>query len=241
MKFLLTDPAYRKKIVGQITDNILLDFWNDFEKLKDSEKRQDTSSTLNKVWAFLLEPLVRNCIGQPKNHISFDKIVLVSLPELERENAALLGSLILTQLFIENPKTHLFIDDAERFPESLLTTIMASCSNVSVQIATRRLQEELAASVGTVVAFKCHLKDSVFLEPEFNLGDGEIKPYELQPFKALTAVDGKSTELRMIKHNYPLTPKVRKKFVDRCRSQYTTPRIYVEKKIERFMGVKDES
>ena len=113
LKDVLTDPEHRKQILRQVKDPILKNLWYDIEKFGNREKRHDTSSTLNRVYAFLLEPLVRNCVCQKHNHMSFkDKIVIVDLKEHEigKENASLLGALILTQLYIEGMnglKTHL--------------------------------------------------------------------------------------------------------------------------------------
>lgn len=101
---LLTDEAFRMKIISQINDRVaLLPFWEQFNALKDSERRQHVDPVLNKVRQFLLRPGLRNVLGQaqPKftltDLFSKRKIVLVPLNRglIGGESARLLGSLIV--------------------------------------------------------------------------------------------------------------------------------------------------
>ena len=64
---LLTDEDSRMKIINQIDDRVaLLPFWEQFNILKDSERRQHVDPVLNKVRQFLLQPGLRNVLGQAK-------------------------------------------------------------------------------------------------------------------------------------------------------------------------------
>lgn len=104
LPMLLTDGHFRKRIVSQIKDRIALQpFWQQFDSLKDNEKRQQTAPVLNKMRQFLLRPGLRNVLGQtdPKFNLTdlFYKrrIVLVPLNKgmIGGESARLLGSLIV--------------------------------------------------------------------------------------------------------------------------------------------------
>ena len=104
LPILLTDEHFRKRIVSQIKDRIALQpFWQQFDSLKDNEKRQQTAPVLNKMRQFLLRPGLRNVLGQtsPKFNLTdlFYKrrIVLVPLNKgmIGGESARLLGSLIV--------------------------------------------------------------------------------------------------------------------------------------------------
>ena len=101
---LLTDDAFRMRIIGQLKDRIaLLPFWEQFNSLKESERRQQIDPVLNKIRQFLLRPGLRNVLGQA--HPKFDltdlftqrKIVLVPLNkgQIGGESARLLGSFIV--------------------------------------------------------------------------------------------------------------------------------------------------
>ena len=101
---LLTDEAFRMKIVSSLTDRVaLLPFWEQFNTLKDSERRQHVDPVLNKLRQFLLRPGLRNILGQSKPKFTltdlFNKrrIVLVPLNRglIGGESARLIGSLIV--------------------------------------------------------------------------------------------------------------------------------------------------
>lgn len=101
---LLTDEAFRMKIIGKVTDKVgLLPFWEQFNALRDSERRQNIEPVLNKIRQFLLRPWLRNVLGQAKPKFALTdlfeqrKIVLVPLNhgQIGGESARLLGSLIV--------------------------------------------------------------------------------------------------------------------------------------------------
>lgn len=101
---LLTDEAFRMKIINKIDDHVaLLPFWEQFNTLKDSERRQHVDPVLNKVRQFLLRPGLRNVLGQAQPKFTLTdlfnkrKIVLVPLNRglIGGESARLIGSLIV--------------------------------------------------------------------------------------------------------------------------------------------------
>jgi energy-coupling factor transporter ATP-binding protein EcfA2 len=101
---LLTDEGFRQKITAQVKDKVALKpFWEHFEAMKDSERRQETAPVMNKMRQFLLRPGLRGVLGQsdPKFKLTdlFHKrrIVLVPLNKgiIGGESARLLGSLIV--------------------------------------------------------------------------------------------------------------------------------------------------
>lgn len=92
------------KIIGKVTDKVgLLPFWEQFNALRDSERRQNIEPVLNKIRQFLLRPWLRNVLGQAKPKFALTdlfeqrKIVLVPLNrgQIGGESARLLGSLIV--------------------------------------------------------------------------------------------------------------------------------------------------
>src|SRR3989344_5195935 len=66
-----TDKAYRKKMVENIKDPVVKDFWmKEFAQYTDRFTQEATPAIQNKVGQFTSNPLIRNIIGQPKS--SFD-------------------------------------------------------------------------------------------------------------------------------------------------------------------------
>ena len=105
---LLTDPGFRRPLVGRITDPVALGpFWGWYEGLSDGERTAAIGPVMNKLRTFLLRRRVRNMLGQADPAFDFDQalanrsIVLAPLMKglLGEEAAALLGSLIVTRLW----------------------------------------------------------------------------------------------------------------------------------------------
>lgn len=105
---LLTDEAFRRKITSKVKDKVALKpFWEQFEAMKDSERRIEVAPVLNKLRQYLLRPGLRNVLGQsdPKFQLTdlFYKrrIVLVGLNKgvIGAESARLLGSLLVSMVW----------------------------------------------------------------------------------------------------------------------------------------------
>lgn len=101
---LLTDESFRRRITSKVKDRMALrPFWEQFEVLRDTEKRQQISPVLNKLRQLTLRPGLRNILGQAKPKFSLTdlfykrKIVLIPLNKglTGGESARLLGSLIV--------------------------------------------------------------------------------------------------------------------------------------------------
>lgn len=101
---LLTDENFRHRITSKVKDRMALrPFWEQFEALRDTEKRQQISPVLNKLRQLTLRPGLRNILGQAKPKFSLTdlfykrKIVLIPLNKglTGGESARLLGSLIV--------------------------------------------------------------------------------------------------------------------------------------------------
>ncbi len=101
---LLTDENFRRKITSKVKDRMALrPFWEQFEALRDTERKQQISPVLNKLRQLTLRPGLRNVLGQAKPKFSLmdlfykRKVVLVPLNKglTGGESARLLGSLIV--------------------------------------------------------------------------------------------------------------------------------------------------
>ena len=132
---LLTDPGFRRPLVGRLNDPVALQpFWGWFEGLPDRERTAAIGPIMNKLRAFLLRRRLRNILGQAVPAFDFDEalasraIVLVPLPKgvLGEEAAALLGSLVVTRLWqatearvaipaAQRPMTFAYIDEFQDY------------------------------------------------------------------------------------------------------------------------------
>jgi hypothetical protein len=105
---LLTDETFRRKRVKNLSDPIGLgSFWAGFEAMSQGERNQAVAPVMNKVRSFLLRPQLRAMLGQAEPKFSLmdlfsqRKIILVPLNKglIGHENARLLGSLVVSQLW----------------------------------------------------------------------------------------------------------------------------------------------
>ena len=132
---LLTDENFRRKITANIKDRMALKpFWDQFEALRDTEKRTQISPVLNKLRQLTLRPGLRNILGQAKPKFSLTdlfykrRIVLIPLNKglTGGESARLLGSLLvgltwtlaLSRASIPAEKRHIvsiFIDELQDY------------------------------------------------------------------------------------------------------------------------------
>ncbi len=96
---VLTDDTAREKITTNLKSTQLRLFWNQFSRRKD--KNEYMASTLNKVRAFLSNPIVEHIVGQAHTTIDFraimdeGKILLVKLPGRYEDITSLLGAVSL--------------------------------------------------------------------------------------------------------------------------------------------------
>lgn len=132
---LLTDENFRRKVTANIKDRMALKpFWDQFEALRDTEKRTQISPVLNKLRQLTLRPGLRNILGQAKPKFSLTdlfykrRIVLVPLNKgiTGGGTSRLIGSLIvgltwtlaLSRAGIPAEKRHIvsiFIDELQDY------------------------------------------------------------------------------------------------------------------------------
>jgi len=106
---MYTDKEYRKKVVENVKDPVVKDFWTkEFAIYTDRYTQEATPAIQNKVGQFTGNPLIRNIIGQSKS--SFDiremmdqkKILIINLSKglVGETNMRLLGSMLTTRIFL---------------------------------------------------------------------------------------------------------------------------------------------
>ncbi len=193
---MLSDDNYRKFLLKQIKDPILLKFWNEeYAALAKDVKRRDAeiSSILNKIGRFTTNPLMRNIVGQISS--SFDlkqcmdegKIVLINLSQgkIGEENMALLGGMIITRLYSsavrrQDPTQRrpffLYVDEFQNFTNLTFIKILSEARKygLSLTIAHQFIDQidpaianGIFGNVGSIINFTVGAKDAAFLIKEY--------------------------------------------------------------------------
>lgn len=263
LKYLLTNPSYRKRVISYIEDPVIADFWKiDFdEHMSEREQREKTLSTLNKIGAMNSDPFVRNLIAHPKSKLDFreiirsGKILLVSLPQgrLGADKSSLIGSMLLSQLYLaasENAGTdtnkdfHIYVDGCQAFASDPLLDMLANLrsANVSLTLSNQyldqlapKLKSALIGTVGTIVAFQIGALDAQTLEAEFKLYPDDYSLCELNPYKAYIRSGLATRLLSMPDYQLFERPGVKRKLKNLCRTNYAVDVPVLEKRLAAFL------
>ncbi len=172
---MYTDKVYRKKVVENVKDPLVKDFWTkEFATYTDRYTQEATPAIQNKIGQFTSNPLIRNIIGQPKS--SFDirtmmderKIILINLSKglVGDTNMKLLGSMITTRIFLaamsraelaekelkRSAKFYFYVDEFQNFANDTFAEILSEARkyNLNLIIAhqyVEQMEEQVRAAV----------------------------------------------------------------------------------------------
>jgi tRNA isopentenyl-2-thiomethyl-A-37 hydroxylase MiaE len=196
---MLTDKEYRKFIVSNVTDPTVKDFWtNEYANYTDRFAAEAAPAIQNKVGQFVSNPLIRNIIGQQKT--SFDlrevmdtkKILIVNLSKgkVGESNANLIGSLLITKIYLaamsradagpyqleKLPPLYFYVDEFQNFANESFASILSEARkyNLALTVAhqyVEQMTDEVKAAVfgnvGTMIVFRVGATDAEIFEKEF--------------------------------------------------------------------------
>ena len=198
---LLTDDRFRAKVIRQIKDPFIQAFWaEEYEGYDERFKREAIAPIQNKIGQFLLNPVVRNILGQVKCKVKIPFIMdngrlfiaNLSKGNLGHEKANLLGSLIVTQFQLaamsrsnrpeaERRDFYLFIDEFQNFSTDAFASILAEARKYKLSLTLSHqyidqlplpIRQAVFGNVGTLIAFRVGYADAEIMEKEF----GKIIP-----------------------------------------------------------------
>ena len=211
---LLTDDRYRAWVVRQVEDPFIRAFWaEEFASYDARFVREAIAPIQNKVGQFLLNPVIRNILGQVQCRVSFPflmdtrRLFIANLSKgrIGHDKANLLGSLLVTQFQLaamaratqaenERQDFYLFIDEFQNFTTDAFAAMLAEarkyrlCLTLSHQYLdqlTLPIRQAVFGNVGSLVAFGVGGADAELLAREY--GDTHIPRQfvDLQRFEVL--------------------------------------------------------
>ncbi len=194
---MLTDKNYRKSIVENITDPVVKAFWvTEFASWNDKFASEAVQPVLNKVGAFTAVPLVRNIIGQPKSSFNIrkamdeGKIIIVNLSrgKIGEDNAAILGSLIITKIQLDAMSRadvadiqhrrpfYLYVDEFQNFATESFAVILSEARKYGLRLTVANqyisqmpedVRDAVFGNVGSMVTFRVGADDADYLSKYF--------------------------------------------------------------------------
>lgn len=261
---LLTNKDFRAKVIEKITDPVLKAAWIDeFNKLDQRQLNETISPILNKVGQFLSTPTIRNIVGQPKSTVDFrgvmdeGKILLVKLSKgiIGEDNAALLGSFVITQIQLaalsradapeeRRPDFYLYVDEFQNFATDSFAVILSEARkyHLSLTIANQYMaqltdvvRDAIFGNVGTITSFRVGADDAAYLEREFapSFDATDLVNLDVYNIYIKLSIDGLTTgafSAVTLPLPLPTNPDV-SKMIHLSRERYAKTREFVEGKI----------
>jgi energy-coupling factor transporter ATP-binding protein EcfA2 len=193
---LLTDPGFRAKVIRQIEDPFIRAFWaEEYEGYDERFQREAIAPIQNKIGQFLLNPVVRNILGQVRTKVEVpfimdnERLFIANLSKgsLGHDKANLLGSLLTTQFQLaamgrasrpeeERPDFYLFIDEFQNFSTDAFASILAEArkyrlclilSHQYIDQLSLPIRQAVFGNVGTLIVFRVGYADAEVMEKEF--------------------------------------------------------------------------
>jgi type IV secretory pathway TraG/TraD family ATPase VirD4 len=193
---LLTDDTYRARVIRQIKDPFIRAFWaEEYGNYDERFKREAIAPIQNKLGQFLLNPVVRNILGQVKAKVKIPfimdegRIFIANLSKghLGHEKANLLGSLLTTQFQLgamaraNRPEEtrrdfYLFIDEFQNFSTDAFASILAEARKYRLSLTLSHqyidqlylpVRQAVFGNVGTLISFRVGFADAEVMEKEF--------------------------------------------------------------------------
>jgi hypothetical protein len=192
---MLTDEKYRAQVVRQVKDPFIRAFWaEEYAGYDPRFQREAIAPIQNKLGRFLLNPVIRNILGQVKAKVSIpfimddERVLIANLSKgrLGEDKANLLGSLLVTQFQLaamaranrpeaERPDFYLVIDEFQNFSTDVFASILSEarkyrlCLILSHQYIDQLplpVRQAVFGNVGTLIAFRIGYADAEVVEKE---------------------------------------------------------------------------
>lgn len=210
---MLVDPLFRGKVVDQVSDPGVKQFFlTEFDKFH-SQRGDTISPILNKIGPWISYPELRNIIGQPRSTFSVrqvmdqGKILLVRIPQgaLGDKVSSLLGALIVAKVQLaaqsrvdihaeQRRPFYLYVDEFQNFATSSFDKVLTEargfklglvCANQYGDQLSRELQMAMTNNVANSV-------ECLYQEGKYRLQvmpiefiKRKLEPISLTPFAPL--------------------------------------------------------
>jgi hypothetical protein len=193
---MLNEKDFRKKVIREIKDPVVKSFWiTEFASWNEKFASEAVAPVLNKVGAFVANPLVRNMVGQPRSAFNIrqimdeGKILLVNLSrgQVGEDNAAILGALMVTKIQLaamsradmpldKRRPFYLYVDEFQNFATDSFAVILSEARKYGLNLTVANqyvsqmpevVRDAVFGNVGTMISFRIGPGDSAVLGKYF--------------------------------------------------------------------------
>jgi hypothetical protein len=231
---LLANKKFRDQIVEKIDDPNLVHYWKEeYDKMPERFQKEAISPIQNKVGQFVLSPMIREIIGQPKGSFRIDdvmddgKIFLANLSQgrIGEDNANLLGAMLITKIQLaamhrvdireqERRDFYLYVDEFQNFATTSFIKILSEARKyrLNLMLANQymaqipeEVQKAILGNIGTMISFTAGAEDAQILQKEFSEVFTENDLVNLSRYQVAIklTIDGQSNR-PFLAHTLPL-------------------------------------
>jgi len=193
---MLIDERYRAKVIRQIKDPFIRAFWaEEYAGYDERFQREAIAPIQNKIGQFLLNPVIRNILGQVRRRTSIpfvmnnERLFIANLSKgrIGHDKANLLGSLLTAQFQLaamarttepeqERRDFYLFIDEFQNFTTDAFASILSEARKYRLDLTLSHqyidqlplpIRQAVFGNVGTLIVFRIGYGDAEVMEKEF--------------------------------------------------------------------------
>jgi hypothetical protein len=181
---LLRNETYRKRIVADLEDDFLKDFWREeIAKAGSMQRISMSKGVTSRIDRFRTSPSAKRILEQPKSTINFEdiinngKILICNLAEGEigEDTSALFGTSIMAELKMAAERRsqlpsskrrpfYVYVDEFQNFATESFTKMLSGsrkyklfltiAQQSTAQQKTQRVTEALLSNLSTVICFR---------------------------------------------------------------------------------------
>lgn len=225
---MLTDDDYRASVIRQVKDPFIKEFWErEYAGYDDRFRSEAIAPIQNKLGQFLLNPVIRNILGQIKSKVNFPAVMdrrgifiaNLSKGKIGDDKANLLGSLLVTQFQLaamrranlpeeKRKDFFLFIDEFQNFTTDSLISILAEArkyrlclilSHQYIEQVPEEIRKAVFGNVGTVFSLRVGNDDAEVLQKEFGNTFTAQQFVDLERFNVFSRILEGGTNLQPFK------------------------------------------
>lgn len=193
---LLDEPAFRGHVLNYVRNDQVRRFWlREYQTYPVRFRAEAIAPIQNKVGEFLVNPILRRIVGQPKSTLNVrrvmdeGKILLVNLAKgrIGEDTASLLGAMLVTKMGLaalsrtelpeqERRDFYLYVDEFPSFTTTSFAGMLSEMRKYRLALVLAHqylaqldplVRDAVLGNAGTIVSFRLGLADAELLEKEF--------------------------------------------------------------------------
>lgn len=215
----LTDADLRERVVARVEDPVVRQFWErEFVSYGRTLQGEALAPALNKLGAFVANPVIRNIVAQERSRVDLSALVdgrgilLAKLPvgAIGEDAAHLLGGLLLTGIQLAamarrraDPPFWVYVDEFHNFTNGSLATLLSESRKFGLGLALAHqyldqlpdpVRAAVLGNIGTILCFRVGSADAAELEAEFapELAAGDLERLPRYRLAVRLLADGES-------------------------------------------------